>query len=383
MSKTPFKKQRLFCPGPTPVPDVAVAAGMNASTYHRTDSFYKDLLQCRELLCPLFGTSSQPLILTASGTGALEAAVTNLTNPGDEVIVIVGGKFGERWKKIGEAFNLKVYPIDIEWGTPASPETLGQILKSKPDTKAVFFQANETSTGVHYDVERLTATVRNHSKALTIVDAVSSIGAHPMKMDDWQVDCVVSGSQKGFGIPPGLSFISLSEKAWSSLSNRSRFYFDLKAEYESQVKGATLWTPATTIIAALKSTLELFHEYTLEAVYEHHKVAALAVRAGAEAIGLELLTDTHFSHAVTAIRVPDNLDGLKILKILRETYGAIFAGGQDRLKGKILRFGHLGFFDKLDLIAGMGALEMSLKDCGYEFDFGAGTAALMRRLQGC
>ena len=208
MRKSLFSRQRLFCPGPTPVPQNAVIAGMNASVYHRTDAFFQDLLKCRELLAPLFGSKHLPLILTSSGTGALEAALTNLTNPADEVIVIDGGKFGNRWKQLAEAYELNLHTIDLEWGKSVNIAELEEKLKEYPLTKAVFFQANETSTGVHYNVEKVAKTIKANSNALIIVDAVSSIGAHEMQMDNWQLDCVVSGSQKGFGIPPGLSFIN-------------------------------------------------------------------------------------------------------------------------------------------------------------------------------
>ena len=333
------------------------------------------------MLAPLFGSKELPLILTSSGTGALEAALTNLTAPGDEVVVVDGGKFGNRWKKLAEVYELKLHAIDIEWGTSINPDTLSTVLKQNPNTKAVFFQANETSTGVHYNVEKVAKTIKENSDALIVVDAVSSIGAHKMKMDEWELDCVVSGSQKGFGIPPGLAFINLSEKAWNNLSSRGRFYFDLQREKENQAKGSTSWTPAITLVASLKATLEQMHEVSIDAVFDHHRKAAEAVRAGVKAMGLELLTEVDASHAVTAIKVPQGLDGLKVVKHLREAYSAVFAGGQDQLKGKIIRFGHLGFFDTLDVISGMGALEMALKDCGYEFNLGSGTAAVLEHLR--
>lgn len=381
MLKSLFSRQRLFCPGPTPVPQAAIIGGMNASVYHRTDAFYKELLQCREMLAPLFGSKSLPLILSSSGTGALEAGLTNLTNAGDEVLVVDGGKFGNRWKQLAKTYELKVTPIDLDWGSSVEPEQIKEALINNQNIKAVFFQANETSTGVHYDVENLAKAVKENSDALVIVDAVSSIGAHNMRMDDWQLDCVVSGSQKGFGIPPGLSFICLSDKAWSSLSSRPRFYFDLKKEEKSQTSGSTSWTPATTLVASLKVTLDMMQTAGLENIFEHHATASRAVRAGVKAMGLELLTKKNHSDAVTAIIIPDGIDGQKLVAHLRDSYKAIFAGGQDHLKGKIIRFGHLGFFDRLDIVAGMGALEMAFKDLGYDFQLGSGTSAVLEVLR--
>lgn len=374
-------KPRLFCPGPTPVPSEALAASMETAVYHRTGAFYKDLLQCREMLGKLFNSPNLPLILTSSGTGALEAAMSNLTSPDDEAVVLVGGKFGQRWAELAKAFQLKSHVIEIPWGETVTDEVLENLkttLEENPRVKAVFFHANETSTGVHYPVEKISATIKNHSQALSIVDAVSSVGAHPMEMKKWDIDCVVSGAQKGFGVPPGLSFIALSDKAWSSLSGRSRYYFDLQKERMSQETGATAWTPATTLVAALKQTLLKIDELGGPAAFtEHHALAASAVRKAALAVNLSLFPEADFSNAVTAMKVPEGLDGKKLVAILREKYHAIFAGGQAHLTGKIIRFGHLGFFDALDIIGGMGALELALKEMGHSFELGAGVATVV------
>lgn len=333
------------------------------------------------MLAPLFGTAHLPLILTSSGTGALEAAITNLTDTGDEVIVVDGGKFGNRWKKLATAYQLKIHALDIEWGSSIAPEQIKELLEKNQNVTAVFFQANETSTGVQYDVESVAKAIRETSDALIVVDAVSSIGAHNMEMDKWGLDCVVSGSQKGFGIPPGLAFITLSEKAWGRISDRPKFYFDLELEKKNQASGSSSWTPGISLVAALKVTLQQMHDANLKAVFDHHTRAAEAVRAGVIAMGLELLASKHHSNAVTAIKIPDGIDGLRLISHLRENYSAIFAGGQDKLKGKIIRFGHLGFFDTLDIVAGMGAFEMALKDCGHDFHLGSGTAEVLKHLR--
>ena len=307
---------------------------MNSSVYHRTESFYKDLLQCREMLAPLFGTAHLPLILTSSGTGALEAAITNLTDTGDEVIVVDGGKFGNRWKKLATAYQLTVHPLDIEWGSSIDPVQIKQLLEKNQNVKAVFFQANETSTGVQYDVASVAKAIRETSDALIVVDAVSSIGAHNMEMDNWGLDCVVSGSQKGFGIPPGLAFITLSERAWDRVSDRPKFYFDLELEKKNQATGSSSWTPGISLVAALKVTLQQMHDANLKAVFDHHARAAEAVRAGVRAMGLELLASKHYSNAVTAIKIPDGTDGLQLISHLRENTARYSRGDKTSSKEK-------------------------------------------------
>jgi aspartate aminotransferase-like enzyme len=379
--REPFLKDRLFCPGPTPVPTAAqVAAIMDASVYHRTKPFYDTVLHCRELLRPMFGAKNAPLILTSSGTGAMEAAVTNLTARGDEVLCVSAGKFGERWGKLTEAYECKASILEVEWGKAPTPAMFTDHLKRNPGTKAVFIHANETSTGVFFPLKEIAAAIRAVSDCLLVVDAISALGAHKIEMDAWGIDCIVAGSQKGFGIPPGLAFISLSDKAWERLSKRPRFYFDLARENKNQSTGATAWTPATTLIASLRVSLEELHKYGLDSVADFHRSNAEAVRAGAVSLGLGLLAETDYSHALTAIRLPDDMDGKALVKRLSRDYGAIFAGGQDRLEGKIVRFAHLGFIDRFDVIAGMAALEFALKDEGHLNVPGVGVSRLMESM---
>lgn len=377
----PFVKNRLFCPGPTPVPLEIGMSALESNMYHRTDSFREVVLSCRRGLAPFFNTTEDPIILTSSGTGALESAVVNLTNEQDQVLVINGGKFGERWEKLASSYKCQLIPFKIEWGTSPDLKELEKLLSDNPNCKAVFFQANETSTGVAFPVEHIAATIRKVApQALIIVDAVSGLIAHKIDMNNWGLDCVVSGSQKGFGIPPGLSFISLSERAWNSLTARPKFYFDLKKERAGQKTGETSWTPATTLILSLKSALDKLNVLGPDGCDLHHRKLALACRAAVEAIGLELFPRSHLSQALTAVKLPNSIDGSKLIKLCREKYGAIFAGGQDHLKGKILRISHLGFVDHLDLVSGIAALEMGLASLGFEFNLGAGTGAAMKTL---
>lgn len=379
MRDNPFISERLFCPGPTPVPLEVGLSTLRTNVYHRTDSFRQDVLECRRLLQVFFGSKEAPLILTSSGTGALEAALVNLTNPGDSVLVINGGKFGERWEKLAKAYGCQVNSYTIPWGSSPDSETLKETLRRTP-CKAVFFQANETSTGVAYPVEELAAAVRSVSSALIAVDAVSGMIAHRIAMQDWDLDCVVSGSQKGFGIPPGLSFIGLSPRAWGGLSQRPKFYFDLARERAGQEKGEMAWTPATTLVLALLSSLKKLVEVGVEGCEAHHKRLAIACRHAMEAMGLQLFAQSHPSQALTAVSLPSSIDGSQLVKICRDAYGAIIAGGQDHLKGKIMRIAHLGMVDELDLLSGLSAFEMGLQRLGYRHTLGAGVGAAMQSL---
>jgi serine---pyruvate transaminase len=383
-SKTPQNNrlitQRLFCPGPTPV-NASTWRSMNDDTlYHRDSDFSQRLLSCQGYLKPIFGTAQTPLILTCSGTGAMEAAVTNLTSEGDSVVTVVGGKFGERWFNLCQAYGCNTHNFEIDWGTSPDITELIQTLE-RTSAKALFLQAIETSVGVSYPVEQIASAIRQNPKTadtLIIVDAVSALCAQPSQMDLWEIDCMVSGSQKGFGIPPGLGFICLSERAQNSKSSRQRFYFDFDRELKSQQRGQTAWTPATTLVAGLESALEQLHEMGLSHVIHHHSRLAAATRAGMQALGLELFACSNPSNSLTAARLPEEIDGLELLDTLRITYGSTFAGGQEHLKGKIIRMSHLGMSDILHQSAGLAALEMALKELGHQSAWGQGVGALLR-----
>lgn len=377
-----FPKNRLFCPGPTPVPEAGLIASLNINEYHRSSAFEHTFKTCRDWLAPFFGTSELPLILAASGTGAMEAAVANLTGKDDPVLVVNAGKFGERWQKICSAYQCKVQCLEVPYGKAPSPKDLIKCLEaSKEKPKAIFLQANETSTGVFFPLEEITRTLRQSYDGLIVVDAISALVAHEIKMDDWQIDCVVGGSQKGFGVAPGLSFIGLSKRAWRELSKRPRFYFDLLQEAKGQVNGRAAFTPATTLIQSLHASLKILNEQPLEAIFEHHRRCANAVRAAAKAINLEPFVTENFSHALTAITVPDQIDAQQLIKLIRSKDGAILAGGQGNLKGKIIRVAHLGFMDRLSLISGISALEFGLAELNHSFSLGAGVSAAMQILK--
>lgn len=375
-----FVKDRLYCPGPTPVPHAAAVAALQTSVYHRTDLFREKFLHARKLLHPFFASSEAPLILTSSGTGAMEAAMVNLTAPSDKILCLNGGKFGERWGKLGKAYGCETIVYDFPWGEAPSQDKIVEILKKNPDVKAVFFQANETSTGVAYPVRELATLIKANTQALIVVDAISALVAHHLPMNEIPIDCLLTGSQKGFGIPPGLAFIALSDRAWSNLSKRPRFYFDLKKEREGQAKGETAWTPATTLIESLIPSLELLSRLGPKGCDMHHARLATATQKAATAMGLKLFSKSNHSQALTALELPVGFDGGKLVKYCRTRFGTVFAGGQDHLKGKIIRLAHLGVVDEFDLIGGVAALEMGLHKLGHPFTLGHGVSAAMESL---
>ena len=361
-----FTKPRLLCPGPTPVTHSARLAMQNTEVYHRSAFFKEKFLEARSKLGKVFQGEEDPLILTASGTGAMEAAVVNLTSAGDQVLVISTGKFGERWAEINATYKNHLVHMKLEWGESPDPDKLEQLLKTHPSIKAFFIQANETSSGVSLPIRDLIPIVKRHTDALIVVDAISGMIAENIPMKELGIDCLISGSQKGFGIPPGLSFIALSHKAWSALSERPRFYFDLEKERKGQANGLTSWTPATTLVFGLNASLDEILRIGLDNLANHHSAAAAACAQFAAKFDFELLAKSHPSKALTAIKLPSDIDGKKLLKDMSQRYNIIVAGGQDQLQGRIIRVAHLGLFDRMDLVAALSALEKELNDIGYE-----------------
>lgn len=383
MDRELFTSNRLFCPGPTPSPWFVKQAALDSDVYHRSKEFEGLVTDCAAMLKPLFGTATQPVILTSSGTGALESLVVNLTNTGDSVIVVVGGVFGGRWLKVNQAFENKVTVVQVEFGMAPTVKQIDEAFKDCPKPKAFFVQANETSTGARFDIAALANQVRGLSpETLIVVDAISSMGAHPIDMDTHGLDAVAAGSQKGFGVAPGLAFVALSNRGWKSLSTRSKFYFDLEKERKGQEQGRTAWTPAVSLIQSLHASLSCITKIGVPDFIRHHERLAVACRAAVAALGLELFVETRAaSNALTAIKVPQNLDGSKILATAKQRYGAIISGGQDELKGRIIRFSHLGFVSPFMLIDGLAALEFALADEGHKFELGAGVTAAMKSLR--
>jgi aspartate aminotransferase-like enzyme len=368
-------KQYLLSPGPTPIPNEVALAMSETMIHHRTPQFNKVFEEARQGLKTLFGTSGDVLILASSGTGAMEAAVANLFSPGDKVLVINGGKFGERWLNIANAFGLDPIEVKVEWGQAVKVDVVEKQLKLHPDIQSVMIQASETSTTVLHPVKEIAKLTKNGP--LFLVDGVTAVGVLPVPLDEWGIDALVTGSQKALMLPPGLGFIALSERAWQKTKKAKlpRFYFDLNLERKNQAKGSGAFTPAVSLIFGLRASLNMMAREGFDRVYARHARMARATRAAATAMGLKLLAPDSPSPAATGIFLPKGLDADKVLDYLRDQMGVILAEGQDQLKGKAIRIAHVGYMGAFDVITAIAALEMALRKFGAEIPFGRGVAA--------
>jgi aspartate aminotransferase-like enzyme len=368
-------KQYLLSPGPTPIPNEVSLAMSETMIHHRTPQFNKIFEEARQGLKTLFGTKGDVLMLASSGTGAMEAAVSNLFSPGDKVLVINGGKFGERWLNIANAFGLDPVEVKVEWGQAVKVEAVEKQLKLHPDIQSVMIQASETSTTVLHPVKEIAKLTKNGP--LFLVDGVTAVGVLPVPLDEWGIDALVTGSQKALMLPPGLGFIALSDRAWQKTKKAKlpRFYFDLNLERKNQVKGSGAFTPAVSLIFGLRASLSMMEREGFDRVYARHARMARAMRAAATVMGLKLLAPDSPSPAATGIFLPDNLDADKVLDYLRDQMGVILAEGQDQLKGKVIRIAHVGYMGAFDVITAIAALEMALRKFGAEIPFGRGVAA--------
>ncbi|MBI4824601.1 MAG: alanine--glyoxylate aminotransferase family protein [Nitrospirae bacterium] len=370
-------KRYLLAPGPTPVPPEVLLSMAAPIIHHRSSDFIPVLASVREGLKWLYQTKNDVLVLSSSGTGGMVSAVNNFFSPGDSVLVINSGKFGERWTKICQAYGLKVREIIVEWGYAVKSEDVEKALKEEPEIKGVFVQACETSTGIYHDIEALARIVSRHRDTIFIVDAISALVAHDLKTDEWGVDVMVGGSQKGLMTPPGMAFISVSEKAWkkNETSTIPRFYFNLKKERENLVKNQTNFTSPVTLVVALNEAIKLLQKEGLENIFKRHRRLADATRKAIVALRLKLYAKESPSNSVTAIESPEGIDAQAMYKNLRDKYGITGAGGQDRAKGKIFRIAHLGYADTFDVITAISGIEMVLKAMGYPVKLGQGVAA--------
>ncbi|MFA5062721.1 MAG: alanine--glyoxylate aminotransferase family protein [Candidatus Omnitrophota bacterium] len=371
-----MRKNYLLTPGPTPLPPQVMESMARPIIHHRTPQFQAMLKEAVEGLKYVFQTNNDVFILTSSGTGAMEAAVINLLSAGDTALVVQGGKFGERWTEICKAYGITVEVIDVKWGKAVNPLDIEKKLKANPKIKAVFTTQCETSTGVLNDIAAIGKAVKN-TEAVLVVDAISSLGAVDLKTDEWACDVVVSGSQKGLMLPPGLSFISVSLKAAKLVENSKspRYYFDLRKAKKALDKTDTPFTPAITLVIALNEALKLIRQDGLDVVFNRHRKLADATRAAVKALGLELFAPESGSDVVTSVKVPAGFDGEKLVKTMRDTYGVTIAGGQDELKGKVFRFAHMGFIEEFDIVIGISCLEKVLTQMGYKFQMGTGIRA--------
>jgi serine---pyruvate transaminase len=378
----PFIKQYLMTAGPTPLPPAVSQAMAQPMLYHRAPAFVPVYARALERLKLVFQTSGDVLLFASSGSGAMESAVANLVRPGEPALVASCGKFGERWADLCDAYGAETIHWETEWGLKVDPAELDRRLAENEGVEVVFVTASETSTGVVNDVRELTEVVHRHG-ALIAVDAVSAMGAVPLPQDEWSVDVVVAGSQKALMSPPGLAFASPSDVALeraASLPGR-RHYFDWEATASGQ-RGQppdSPFTPAVGLVQALDVALGLIEEEGLEAVYERHRLLGRATREAARALDLDLLGEPdENANVVTAIKLPDAIDGAAVPKTMRDRFGVTIAGGQGRLKGRIARIAHCGYFGPFDIVVTIAAFEMTLRQLGHEVELGAGVAAAQR-----
>jgi aspartate aminotransferase-like enzyme len=375
-------KRYLLAPGPTPVPSEVLLAMAAPVIHHRSEDFLPVIDQAKKGLQWLYQTKNDVLILCSTGTGGMVGTVNNFFNKGDHVLVINAGKFGERWTDICHAYGLKVKEIFVEWGYTVKPEVVEEVLKKNHQIKGVFVQASETSTGVYHNIKNLASIVKKYDNALFIVDAISALVAHDLRTDAWGIDIMVGGSQKGVMLPPGIAFVSVSEKAWekAKTSKLPKFYFNFMKEREKLSKNQTNFTSPVTIIVGLNQSLKMLQAEGLKNIFKRHARLANATRKAAQAIGLELYAKESPSNSITAIMSPRGIDGQSVYNNLRTKYGITAAGGQGKAKGKIFRIAHLGYADRFDIITAIAGIEMVLKEMGYPVKLGTGVAVAQELL---
>ncbi len=370
-----FLKKRLFTPGPTEL--LPEAQRPPVSIYHRSEEFKQIFLEAAAELAALFKTGRQVLILTSSGTGAMEAAVSNLLSPGDRAIAVAAGKFGERWVELCRAFQVEVEAIELPWGESVDPDEIEKRLARGRPARAVLLQACESSTGAANDIETIGRIVARYPETCLVVDAITGIGAMPVEADAWGLDVVIAGSQKAFMMPPGLAFIALSEKAWRAVERgRSpRYYFDLLREREMQRSGETGFTPAISLVQSLHAALgRIKAAGGVDQLVRNAHLQASATRAAARALGLELVARRP-ADALTAIYAPEGLSSKNIVREMRARFGITISGGQGKLKDMIFRIAHLGYYDFYDTLAAINCLELTLALVGHRPEPGAAARA--------
>ena len=371
-------KQRLFTPGPTPLLMEAQARTLTAANvHHRTEAFRKIMAETLELLKYYFHTKNDVLIFASSGTGAMEGSLSNLVSPGERILVGTAGKFGERWLSLAQAYGIEAVKVETPYGQPVDVAAMKQKLATGGPFRAVYIQATETSTAVMNDVQLLAEAVKSYPETCLVVDAITGLGTTDLRPDEWGLDIVIGGSQKAVMIPPGLAFLSVSEKAWGVIAKAKlpRFYFDFAKERKNQVKGETAYTPATTLVISLHAALQYVKEIGRENLIANAALLAAATREAVQAMGLKLFAASSPANAATAVYAPEGMDSGAIIKELRIRFGAIVANGQGSMKGQIFRLAHLGYYDMLDLFAIVAALEVALVKLGQKVELGRGVRA--------
>jgi len=376
------KKRYLMTPGPTPVPPEVLLSQAKPMIHHRTPEYTEIFVSVIEDLKHIFQTENDCFVFASSGTGAMEAAVANLFSPKDKVIVTNNGKFGDRLVNIAQIYGLEVKELKYEWDQVVNPQDIKGLLDQDKDIKGVLVVQSETSTGILNDVKAIGELVRDHP-AVFVVDSITGLGAVEVKTDEWHLDVVMSGSQKGLMLPPGLACLSVSDKAWQKVKDSTlpKFYFSLEKAKKAFDKASPQnpFTPPVSLIVGLGEALKMMRQEGLDHIIRRHALLAEATRAGVEALGLELFAPPEGrGNAVTPVNVPDGVDGKRLVKIMSDEHGITIAGGQDHLKGKIFRVGHLGYIDKFDIITTLSGLEMTLAELGHPVGLGKGVAAAQK-----
>lgn len=375
-----IRKPRLFTPGPTPLHPLVQEAIARPILHHRTDEFRQVFRDCTAGLQRFLKTTGEVLVLACSGTGGMEAALANTLSPGERMLALVAGNFGERWASIGRAFGMDVKPLSADWGAAVPPAAVERALDEDPTVRAVFVQHSESSTGARHDVEGLAAITRRRD-VLLVVDAISGAGAMALDTDAWGIDVVVVGSQKALALPPGLAFLAVSARAWERIeaSTAPRYYFDLRRERKAQKGGESAFTPAISNMLALRAALEFVESIGgVDALVGNAGTLAAATRAAAAALGLPLVAPRDHGDALTALYAPEGIDSRAVVKGLKTEFASTVAGGQGQLTGRILRVAHLGYYDMTDILGLLSTLEIVLARLGHGFELGAGMAAAER-----
>lgn len=371
-----MKKTYLMAPGPTPVPESALLAMAAPMIHHRTPQFSAIFREAAAKLKDVFQTKNDVLILASSGTGAMEGSIVNFFSPGDEIITVNGGKFGERWGQIANKYGLTVHEIKVEWGEAVKASAIEEILKSNSNIKGVFMQASETSTTVAHPVEEVGKLTKDKD-CILVVDGITAVGVADVPMDDWAIDILLSGSQKAFMLPPGLAFAGISEKAWkmNETATCPRYYFDFAKERKNLANDTTAYTPAVSLITGLLDVLKRFEDEGIKNLFKRHEIQSRALAAAVKAHGFKLLAPDAPAISAIGFYVPEGVDGAGVVKYLRDKVGVTMAGGQDHLKGKIIRIANLGYVEPFDIIIAISAIEMAFKKYGAKIELGKGVGA--------
>lgn len=376
-----IRKPRLFTPGPTPLLPEAQAALSSPALHHRTKTFQGVLDRVRDGLRYFFDTTNEVLFFASSGTGAMESAIANFFSPGDRVLVGTGGKFGERWVELVQAYGLQMEKVEVPYGRAISPDAVKETLQQHGDFRGVFFQATESSTGVRHDTEGIARLVHEiQPDALLVVDAITGLGTTDLDIDEWGLDVVIGGSQKALMVPPGLSFVSVSERAWerSKTAKLPRYYFNLQKERAAALKHDTAFTPATSLLVGLAEALDRIHELGRENLIRNARVLSDCTRKGVESLELAVFAQVPCA-ALTAVSAPEGVSSRDIEKQMKEEFGAVVANGQGTMKGKIFRIAHLGYYDFTDMVGVLAALEVVLAGLGHPAKLGEGVRAAQER----